>query len=259
MGYGLQVENGDNDLIIDSEQPYSSFGILSSGTGTLNSSGTPVVAHQNIPTSYAPLNRSFYRQNYPTQITGNDMFFVKLAADGWVAEELGLNSLFGSSHKWIHGGPTAGTYAYKEIDVMSHSSMTIPNWNSTYGLNVFKEYTGTPQQSDLIFSSVAEQGLNIVAVGTYKDLANSNQTFQTITINSTDPHYVLVNGSGTYPGALTYVQHMGYWFTYSTSNTDLLTSITVYALNSRGWGNPQPLSTWQQGQYNSWMILKITG
>jgi len=258
MGYGLQVENGDNDLIIDSDQPYSSFGILSSGSASItNAAGTGAGAFTNSPSSTAPLNTSYYHQPFPSQITGTDLLFVKLPKDGWVSEQSGLARFFNSTHKWVHGSSASSqstTYAWKEINVMSHANMTIANWNSTYGLNVFKEYTTTaPQQSDLIFSSVAEQGISIVAVGTYKDITDANSNKITVTLNSSDPHYVLVNGSIFNFGiGFVYSSMMGYYFTYSS--TDTLQKIDIYATGIGTWG-----FTNITGSTDTWMIIKVTG
>jgi len=254
MGYGIQVENGDGDFIIDSDQPYSSFGILSSGSASIT---TTTAAGTFATAPVSPLNSLYHQQNFPSQISGTDLFFVKLPKDGFVGEQAGISRLFNSTHKWVHGSSASSpstTYAWKEIDVMSHASMNIPNWNSEYGLNVFKDYTTTaPQQSDLIFSSVAEQGINIVAVGSFKDITDSNQRFTTVTVNSDEPHYVLVNGSSYDFGiGFLYSSVQGYYFTYSSEDT--LQKIDIYATGVHYLG----FST-ITGRTDTWMIIKVRG
>jgi len=254
MGYGLQVENNNNELIIDSDEPYSSFGILSQGSASLSTSNS-IITFSN--TSAAPLNGTLYRQSFPSGVSGNDLFFVHIPNNGFVAEEGGVSQLLSGTHNWVHqfvsGGST--TYKYKEMNVMSHANMTIQDWDSGYGLTVFKEYTGTPQQTDLIFSSVLEQGVNIVACGTFRDISNANQTFTTVTVNSSDPHYVLINGSEHTLGIFQYSLARGYYFTYSGS---VLESIKIYAAQISTWGLLTVPSTFDALD-QSWMIIKVRG
>lgn len=255
MGYGLQVENNNNEFIIDSDEPYSSFGILSQGSASLSTSNS-IITFSN--TSAAPLNGTLYRQSFPSGVSGNDLFFVNIPNNGFVAEEGGVGQLLNGTHTWVHqfvsGGST--TYKYKEMNVMSHANMTIQDWDSGYGLTVFKEYTGTPQQTDLIFSSVLDQGVNIVACGTFRDIANANQTFTTVTVNSSDPHYVLINGSEHTLGIWQYSLARGYYFTYSSSS--VLASIKVYAAQISSWGLLTVPSTFDALD-QSWMIIKVKG
>ena len=259
MGYGLQVENADQDFIIDSTQPYSSFGILSSGSSSLTTATGAEVGtfNNNQWVDISPLNGTYYTQNFPSQITGTDLFFIKLPKDGFVGELTGANSFYSSAHKWVHQSSASSpstTYAWKEINTMAHANMNITDWNSSYGLNVFKEYSGTAQQSDLIFSSQAEIGISIVAVGSYSDITSANQRFNTVNINSSDPHYFFVNGS-TFNRCFTswlFAGINGYYFTYSSATT--LQKIDIY---TTGIGNAGFVTT--SGSTDTWMIIKVTG
>lgn len=261
MGYGLQVEaagldGNAGDILIDSDQPYSSLGIKSfSNSTSLTTSSS--AGQLNWGTNQSPDYKVFYTQNYPSGISGMDLFFVRIPKSGFVMRRLGLSNQ-NFNDQFVHHG-TSTNYSYREMDVMA--GVNIDNWNSGYGLNVYKDtYTGTtPQQSDLVFSSQQEAGINIVAVGAFKDLGASYR--HEITVNSTDPHYVLMNGSSFNLGIWTTTAViMGYEYQYQ-GTTDTLNKIYVWAANILSYGvfNKIALSGYESGRECSYMVIKITG
>jgi len=258
-GYGLQVEaagigNNPGDIIIDSNQPYSSLGIKSFNNST-SLTTTTSGGQLNWGTNQSPDYRVFYSQNYPSGVSGMDLFFVRLPKSGFVMRELSLSSV-NFADKFVHYGNSTN-YSYRKMDVMS--GVTINNWNSGYGLNIFKDsYSGTAQQCDLVFSSQQEAGINIVAVGNFLDLGASYR--HEITVNSTDPHYVLMNGSSFNFGFFTSANVMGYEFEYQ-GTTDTLNKIYVWAATilSTGVFNKTALSGFASGRNSSYMVIKITG
>jgi hypothetical protein len=260
MGYGMEVEaagldGNAGDIIIDSDQPYSSLGIKSFNNSTSLTTTTSAGQLNWSGNWNSPDIRVFYSQNYPSGVANMDLFFVRLPKSGFVMRELSLSSV-NFADKFVHYG-TSTNYSYREMDVMS--GVTINNWNSGYGLNVYKDtYTGTPQQSDLVFSSQQEAGINIVAVGNFMDLGASYR--HEITVNSTEPHYVLMNGSSFNYGLMTSATIMGYEFEYQ-GTTDTLNKIYVWASTILSYGvfNKIALTGYESGRNSSYMVIKITG
>tara|TARA_Y100001938_G_scaffold150778_1_gene243400 strand:- start:8287 stop:8958 length:672 start_codon:yes stop_codon:yes gene_type:complete len=220
MTYGLVVLNGDNQTVIDSRDSASSLLKVNSGS----------VSGGNF--------------EYPSEVDVGDLFFVRLPSSGTVAENMlvfgqtrTVYSTVTGSKDWIKASTMAG-------NVSSH--------NSGYGLNVFTS-AGTAA-SNLIFSSVPGDALDIVAVGSYNSISGSSVV---LSINSTAPHYVLIPGTvyynypgGAWPANFPLLVNVSYDFSYSGST---LSTITVNRYIFTGGASNTPISYGNQ----SYMIIRL--
>ena len=217
MAYGLKVYNGDSQTLIDSNDTASSLVKTASGTVSGTNFG------------------------YPTGVVLGDLFLVRLASSGFVAE-----NLFSSGTRTIYSSVSGGK-PWIKAEVMSGN---VSSHDSGYGLNVFTS-AGTAA-ANLLFSSVPADSLDVVTVGSYGDLTGTSLE---VSINSTSPHYVLIPGSfyfhypgGSWPATQPITIKKGYSFTYSGST---LTKISVDTYGNAGGGN-FPLSYGNQ----SYMIVR---
>tara|TARA_B100000131_G_scaffold315962_2_gene355286 strand:+ start:1344 stop:2018 length:675 start_codon:yes stop_codon:yes gene_type:complete len=222
MTYGLKVLNGNNRYLINSDENFSTIVKTSSGTVT----GT-----------------SF---NYPSGVVFGDLFFVRLPSTGFVAE-----NLFTSGTRSVYSTVSTGKNWLK-AEVMAGN---VSGHTSGYGLNVFN--TSGEGASNLLFSSVPGDSLDVVAVGTYGSIG-AGVTSKTYTINSSEPHYVLIPGSYyfAWAGASSPVYvpsgvvKKGYTFNYTST---YLNTIVIETNFSLGGASPQSLSYGDQ----SYMIVRL--
>tara|TARA_B100000927_G_C16335252_1_gene416986 strand:- start:109 stop:786 length:678 start_codon:yes stop_codon:yes gene_type:complete len=225
MSYGLKVFNGDGLTILDSSEGLSTF--IKTNTGTI-SSGSGTV-------------------NFPTGIDVTDLFFVRPTSNIFIAESAisGSRQIYRSGTSvldWFEADNTLGNFS--------------SGFDTGYGLNVF-DGTGTAA-SDLLFSSNTAQSLDIVAVGSYSDLG-SNTELQ-ININSSTPHYGLLNGSlfgsGTVTGYLggggTIERKRGYEYSYSGSTLSYIKIVSTFAYPGSNGFQPG-------GGDMAYMIVKLRG
>lgn len=192
MSYGLEVFNGDGLTILNSSEGLST--LIKINSNTISSS-------------------SSYPVNFPTGIDATNLFFVQPTASIFVSE-FHFNTVTRQIYRsgtsgldWIEAGNTQGNFS--------------SGFDTGYGLNVF-DGTGTAA-ADLLFSSNTSQSIDIVAVGAYADLG-ANTSLQ-ININSSTPHYVLINGSHygffNVVGFGSFENKRGYEYTYAADGTTI--------------------------------------
>lgn len=224
MAYGLQVHNADGQIILDSSEGLATFIKTTSGAVT-------------------PSNDLF---TYPSGITTSHLFFARIAGDGFIGEHFYsvTNSSneddrqvftdYSSSVQWLKADKTTGN---------------VSGFADAYGLNVFDDQGVA--STNLLFSSNTSTSLDIVAVGTYDSLKTNSWTSKRYLIDSTEPHYVLINGSlylkynVPYVGWLTVTN--GYEFSYTGSTLDYIDILSKVVLP--GWTNVL-------GGGTSYMIVK---
>ena len=224
MTYGLQVRNADNQIILDSSEGLATFIKTASGAVT-------------------PSNDLFA---YPSGITTSHLFFARIAGDGFIGEHFYSTSNsdneddrqvftdYSSSVQWLKADKTIGN---------------VSGFEDEYGLNVF-DGTGTGA-SDLLFSTNTSTAIDIVAVGDYDSLATNNWTSKRYLIGSTEPHYVLINGSLYLKSNIPFVGWIvvtnGYEFSYTGTTLDYIDILSKVVLP--GWTNTI-------GGGSSYMIIK---
>tara|TARA_B100000214_G_scaffold373887_1_gene355237 strand:+ start:1919 stop:2602 length:684 start_codon:yes stop_codon:yes gene_type:complete len=227
MSYGLKVFNGDGLTILDSSEGLSTF--IKTNSNTIGSATS-------------------YPVNFPTGIDVTDLFFVRPTSNIFVSE-----FVFGGTRKIYRSGTSALDWLEADNTQGNFSS----GFDTGYGLNVF-DGTGTAA-SDLLFSSNTAQSLDIVSVGSYSDLG-SNTELQ-ININSSTPHYVLLNGSlfgsasitGYLGSGGTIERKRGYEYYYSSgTNLSYIKIISTFAYP--GSAGLQP-----GGGQMAYMIVKLRG
>ena len=215
MAYGLEVRNGDNQIILDSSEGFPTFIKTSSGT-----TGTTAAEF-----------------NFPSGITPSNLLFMHLPGTGEVAEAF----RFGTETRQIRSTYTASK-SWIKVDV---STSNVSGFDSGYGLNVF-DGTGTAA-ADLLFSSNTASAIDIVNVGTWDDLKPSTTERIVDITDSTAKHYVLINGShygiwliGAGQYAYNNEGHNGYKFNYSGTTLESITIISsllgFYGTTTRGGG-----------------------
>jgi hypothetical protein len=164
--YGLKVYNGDNQVILDSDEGFATF--IKTGGGTLGTNTGTLI-------------------DWPSSIYISDLFFVRLPGSGFVAnnfiaeyvnETRQIYTTYTASQQWLEAARTTSN---------------VSGFADGYGLNVF-DGSGVAE-SNLLFTTNTPTALDIVEVGTYDELLIANNTSKNITINSTEPHYVLMNGT----------------------------------------------------------------
>ena len=219
--YGLKIYNGDNQVILDSDEGFATF--IKTGGGTLGTNtGTEI--------------------DWPSGITVSDLFFIKLPGSGFVANNFEAS---GSGTRQVY---TTYTDSQQWLEADRTTSNVGTGFDDGYGLNVF-DGSGVAE-SNLLFTTNATTALDIVTVGTYEELLTANNTIKTISINSTEPHYVLMNGSfrlhlDIYSVGQFEIKN-GYQFNYSG------TTLTSIDIESRVVGTNAAV-----GGDTSYMIVKL--
>ena len=179
MAYGIKVFNEDNRVILDSSENRPMLIKKRGGSYTPNQS------ENSGPTTgkkYSTLASS------PTLLSYNPIF-VHRTASGYIGHEFtsgGTGNVEANKNIWA---TTGGTVNWMEIAPTSAAGITA--FNSGYGLNVF-DGLGT-STTNLLFTSAAANSLEITNVGYFNPSASALYT--DIGINSTVPHYVLLNTS----------------------------------------------------------------
>jgi len=219
--YGLKVYNGDNQVILDSDEGFATF--IKTGGGTLGTNTGNLI-------------------DWPSGITVSDLFFMRLPGSGFVSNNFLAD---GTGTRQVYTNYTASQQWLEAARTTSNVS----GFAGGYGLNVF-DGSGVAE-SNLLFTTNATTALDIVTVGTYEDLVTENNTIKTISINSTEPHYVLINGSfrlylDIYSVGQFEVRN-GYQFNYSG------TTLTSIDIESRLVGT----YTTPIGGDTSYMIVKL--
>jgi len=220
MTYGLKVFNGDNQTVIDSRDSASSLLKVASGNVTGG--------------NFA----------YPSGVAVGDLFFVRLPSSGTIAENM---LIFGNS-RTVYSTVT-GSKPWIKASTMAGN---VSNHESGYGLNVFTS-AGTAA-SNLIFSTIPGEALDVIAVGSYNSISGTSLQ---VSINSTAPHYVLIPGTiyyfypgGSWPANFPMLVQVSYTFTYSGST---LSSISVNKYINTGGASNTPISYGNQ----SYMIIRL--
>ena len=219
MAYGLQVKNSDGQIILDSSEGFSTFIKVASGAAT-------------------PSSNLF---DFPSGITTSHLFFVRIPGSGVVSE----NFYAGSGDRQVYTTYASAAQWLRADKTTSNAS----GFDTGYGLNVF-DGTGVAE-ADLLFTTTTGTALDIVAVGTYDSLLTSSFTSIRYTIDSQEPHYVLVNGSMYISINIPFVGQLvaqnGYEFSYTGSTLDYIDVISKVVL---------PGTTTPIGGGASYMILK---
>jgi hypothetical protein len=233
--YGLKVFNGDNKLILDSTEGFSTF--IKTAGGTLG----PITSNAI---------------NYPSGVNTGDLFFVRLPGNGFIAEKF----YSGNGNRQLYTTHT-GSQQWLKAD---RTTSNVANHTNGYGLNVF-DGTGTAVE-DLLFSTNATTALDIAAVGTWNFNQDSSVSGVTEVVytppaqwSQTD-HYVLINGSVYSEGSTTImgssfpvIVKIGYEFNY---NNNALTNIKLQAIIETGGNGGIPIPSASSALTSS-MIVRL--
>lgn len=293
-GYGLKIYNKDNKVVIDTDENVT-MAFVKKDSGTLSwSSGTTLIGsgfnagadfihYDDTATSTIGVQYSYRAKPYPNyssggQILPGDFLLVHIPVSGFIGRFFRPSyvSTIDNSPHLVSTIPTSETLKWEIIAATSYKdNMTTYQsevWNGVYGLNLYNSSGpdtagagGVDSGANLMFSSVNHYAMQIVATGLWTDLSTYTFTGEihetTVTIDSTDDHYILIPGTASYTGSDylgTYAWKLGYEFLYDYG-TSTLEKIKVQMLRQYQLGTKQSWGTSFSpfgGEPAPWMIVK---
>jgi len=291
VGYGLKIYNKDNKVVIDTDESVT-MAFIKKDSGTLSwSSGTTLIGSSfsaagdssHYQSSSGIYTYSYRAKPYPNysaggQILPGDFLLVHIPVSGFIGRFFRPSyvSTIDNSPHLASTIPTSETLKWEIIAATSYKdNMTTYQsevWNGVYGLNLYNSSGpdtagagGVDSGANLMFSSVNHYAMQIVATGLWTDLSTYTFTGEihetTVTIDSTDDHYVLIPGTACYTGSDflgNYAWKIGYEFLYDYG-TSTLEKIKVQMLRQYQLGTKQSWGTNSSpfgGAPAPWMIVK---
>ena len=291
VGYEIKIYNKDNKVVIDTDENVT-MAFVKKDSGTLSwSSGTTLIGSSfsaagdssHYQSSSGIYTYSYRAKPYPNysaggQILPGDFLLVHIPVSGFIGRFFRPSyvSTIDNSPHLASTIPTSETLKWEIIAATSYKdNMTTYQsevWNGVYGLNLYNSSGpdtagagGVDSGANLMFSSVNHYAMQIVATGLWTDLSTYTFTGEihetTVTIDSTDDHYVLIPGTACYTGSDflgNYAWKIGYEFLYDYG-TSTLEKIKVQMLRQYQLGTKQSWGTSSSpfgGAPAPWMIVK---